>query len=185
MTQKIIGLSGYARTGKDTVANILSYSFDFKRIAFADSIRQALYTLNPLIAHDGGVTFLQCLLEDNDWDDLKDNKEIRRLLQRLGTEVGRDMFDENIWVHTAFKKIQASASQNIVITDVRFLNEAMALRDMGAEIWRINRPGVCAINNHKSETDLDNFNFDVVIENDCTLESLTHDVMNHIAWKVS
>ena len=48
----IIGISGYARSGKDSVANILVQDFGFERRAFADKLREALYALNPIIAYD-------------------------------------------------------------------------------------------------------------------------------------
>jgi hypothetical protein len=48
----IIGLSGYARSGKDTVAELLVLNYGFKRMAFADGIRESLIALNPIL-HDG------------------------------------------------------------------------------------------------------------------------------------
>ena len=49
----IIGLSGYAQVGKDTVANILVEHYGYTRIGFADIIRKAAYILDPLITLDG------------------------------------------------------------------------------------------------------------------------------------
>jgi 50S ribosomal subunit-associated GTPase HflX len=46
----IIGLSGYAQVGKDTVANILVQHHGYKRVAFADKIRECLFALDPIIA---------------------------------------------------------------------------------------------------------------------------------------
>jgi dephospho-CoA kinase len=45
----IIGLIGYAQSGKDTVANMLVDKFDFERRAFADRIREILYEMNPMV----------------------------------------------------------------------------------------------------------------------------------------
>ena len=52
----IIGLAGKAGSGKDEVAKILIDLYGYKRIAFADAIRDALYELNPLVADRLRVT---------------------------------------------------------------------------------------------------------------------------------
>ena len=49
----IIGLSGYARSGKDAVAQVLVSEFGFKRVAFADPIRDLLYEMDPKIDEIG------------------------------------------------------------------------------------------------------------------------------------
>jgi dephospho-CoA kinase len=81
----IIGLSGYARSGKDTVAELLVLNYGFKRMAFADGIREALSALNPIL-HDG--MRLNEVVKEYGWELAKSKDEVRRLLQVLGTEVG-------------------------------------------------------------------------------------------------
>ena len=49
----IIGLSGYAQVGKDTVAQILVEEYGYSRIGFADIIRNACYRLNPIVTLEG------------------------------------------------------------------------------------------------------------------------------------
>jgi dephospho-CoA kinase len=60
----IIGLTGYARTGKDTVASVLVKDFGFERIAFADPIRELLYELNPKV---NGI-YLREMVEEHGWE---------------------------------------------------------------------------------------------------------------------
>ena len=163
----IIGLSGYASSGKDTVAQILVEKFGYKRMAFADSIRDILYTLNPL-AHSG--IHVQQLVDDYGWDIAKQESEVRRLLQVLGTEVGREFFGDDIWVDTLIAKIEPE--DKVVITDVRFPNEAREIDYLCGEIWRVNRDGVEAINEHVSETQMDNYSFNRIINNNGSLEDL-------------
>ncbi len=79
----IIGLSGYAQSGKDTVAELLCLNYGFKRIAFADAIREGVVRLNPML--DDGIRVAD-LVEDYGWDVAKGNTEVRRLLQVFGTE---------------------------------------------------------------------------------------------------
>lgn len=162
----IVGLSGYARSGKDEVAKILVNEFGYTRIAFADKIRELLYATNPQI----GGNRLQYLVDTYGWDVAKTQPEVRHLLQSLGVGA-RNVFGDNHWIIEAVKGIDKN--KNYVITDVRFTNEAEWLSDiLGAQIWRVNRPGVEAINAHVSETQMDTYNFNTVLHNEGTLEEL-------------
>lgn len=116
----------------------------------------------------------------------------RKLLQLLGTEAGRNIIHPNIWVNALFanyKKIAynwdcdgnttVEGYPNWIITDVRFPNEAKAIKDRGGILIRINRPQyldnglVIRKNEHLSETSLDDYDgFDHIIENDGTVQDL-------------
>jgi len=63
---------------------------------------------------------------------------------------------------------------NWIITDVRFPNEARAIKNKGGIVIRVNRPGVSPINNHPSEVGLDDWKFDYVINNDSSVDHLTN-----------
>lgn len=65
---------------------------------------------------------------------------------------------------------------NWIITDVRFPNEAEAIKDRGGFIIRIDRPGVEPVNAHPSETALDNWDFDYRIANASDLVALKQTV---------
>jgi len=161
----IIGLSGYARSGKDTVASLLP---DYQRRAFADPMREALLRLNPLISSAMNV---QEAVEIHGWDTAKTVfPEIRRLLQVLGTEVGRDMIHEDIWVKIATKDL--NPGDLVIFADVRFPNEAQAIKDLDGQVWRINRPEVKAINPHSSESAMDHWPFDAWLDNSGSIEDL-------------
>ena len=119
----------------------------------------------------------------------------RKLLQILGTEAGRQVIHPNIWVNALFADYignnvftvteddgmsgtQELVYPNWIITDVRFPNEAQAIKDRGGIVIRINRdyqnplmPDV-AIPEHPSETALDNHNFDYVIDNSGSISDL-------------
>jgi hypothetical protein len=156
----IIGLSGYAQTGKDTVAQHLVSEYGFTRIAFADPIRDALYALNPFITDIPELSHmrLQWLVDKMGWEFLKqDSNQVRELLQRMGTEVARNQWGQDFWVDLAMNK--ASSLANVVITDVRFPNEYDAIIANGGQVWRVSRPGVTAVNGHASETSLDGYTF--------------------------
>ena len=88
----------------------------------------------------------------------------------MGTEVGRELFGENFWVEKAIASVPDGT--RAVFTDCRFPNEADAVRELNGQVWRIERAGFGPINNHPSETSLDNYKFDQYINNDEKLESL-------------
>jgi hypothetical protein len=167
----IIGLSGYAQSGKDTVAELLCLNYNFKRISFALPIRDAVFTLNPLLSDNSRV---EDLVNEYGWEVAKANPEVRRLLQVFGTEVGRNLFGENFWIDQAFKR--ADEYERVIFSDVRFPNEAHAIEQKGGEVWRINRHNHAPVNHHKSEHAMDNFMFKHVIYNDGTLDELANQV---------
>lgn len=161
----IIGLSGYAQTGKDTVANYLVEHHGFVKISFADPIREALYKLSPYVrVGDMPPTSLAIAVDHMGWEDLKRfSPDTRELLQRLGTEVGREMFGKDFWVNQAM--LRAKEHGNVVFADVRFENEVEAIFGAGGDVWRIHKPEVTAVNRHVSETALDGYKFEREIHN--------------------
>ena len=162
----IIGLSGYARSGKDEVAKILVEEYGYKRIAFADNIRKLLYATNPQV----GGNRLQFLVEDYGWDVAKSQPEVRHLLQSLGV-AARNLFGEDFWVAQALSQVHLE--NNWVITDVRFTNEADRIKQYdNSQVWRIKRNGVEAVNGHVSEHDMDGYQVDMILKNEGTLEDL-------------
>jgi hypothetical protein len=92
----------------------------------------------------------------------------------MGTEVGRDMFGDNFWVDQALREVQDD--DLAVFTDCRFPNEAQAIKDRGGVVWRVERPGFGPVNGHASETSLDDWDFDGIIQNNGTLDDLTYKV---------
>lgn len=197
---EIIGLSGYARSGKDEAASILVEEFGFTRVAFADKLREVLYALNPIVSfkgwrmrNDSGnwrevtpgpetYVTVQNVIDVYGWDNYKKSEygpEIRRLLQRLGTEAGRKTMWDSIWIDAAFANVPEDGK--VVVTDCRFPNEAEAIKSRGGQLWRVNRAGVGPAVSpdgsiHPSETSLDNATFDVVLFNDASLEAYYENV---------
>jgi hypothetical protein len=148
----LVGLCGFAQSGKDTLAAMMIRHNGFERRAFADPMRTILYKMNPFVItyDDGGmpnIKRVQTLVDSFGWEYAKKHSEVRELLQRLGTEGGRNLLGENVWVDALFKE----PYKNLVITDVRFKNVAEAIHKRGGKIIRIIREGVNAVNAHFSE----------------------------------
>lgn len=196
----LIGLHAPARSGKDYIASYLIEKYGFKRYAFADILREALYNLNPTIitelnlvnkcpvmiegksvegvcVEDYGESYLnawylQDIVDNQGWEEAKKISEVRSLLQRMGTEVGRELFGENFWVERTFNQIERdirfedlySNKANVVITDVRFNNEAQSVWDFDGFIWKIDA-GLPPVNNHISDAGIDDEYISEVIDN--------------------
>lgn len=174
----IIGLSGHGRAGKDTVGKILVDRYDFQRLAFADVLREVAYAIDPYIPLDEWnkqFTRLSAYVNERGWEQAKiENVEVRWLLQRLGTEAGRNVLGENVWINALVDKMESDV--DYVITDVRFPNEAVAVKEeLSGHVVRVERPqagltGTAAL--HASETALDDWTFDYVLNNFGTLDAL-------------
>lgn len=163
----IIGITGYAQSGKDTVAKVLVEHHGFTRLAFADKIRDMLYDLDPIVK-DGFR--LRNVVDAYGWEQAKFLfPEVRASLQKLGVSA-REHLDERTWVNAVMS--QMIDEENYVITDVRFKNEASVIKAVHGKIWRVTRPGVSAVNAHISESELDGYKVDEVLRNGGTLEEL-------------
>jgi hypothetical protein len=173
---EVIGISGYARAGKDTIGDYL-VELGYIRASFADLIRQALYALNPYASN--GVR-VKDVIDEHGWEGSKAvDPEIRALLQRLGSDVGRSMIDNDIWVDLTLKNIPDGSK--IVFTDCRFPNEAVAIKKFGGELWRVSREGAKPVNNHISETALDDWKFDAHFDNNLTIKELHEKVADKLS----
>lgn len=172
---RFIGLSGYAGSGKDTIADIL-IERGYERITFAGKLRDAVYAFDPIvdISSDGELMRLSSF-KGMTYQEQKDNlPEFRRALQTMGTEVGRNIFGENFWVDIAFANLDVN--QKYVITDARFPNEYDAVMARAGRMWRVSRPGFGPINDHPSETSLDEHNFNWHVINDSDIPTLSEKV---------
>ncbi len=185
----LLGFSGYARSGKDTAVLLLAEE-GYRRVAFADKLRDVIYALNPIVAanytewHPGmgasGFQRLTDIIDREGWAGYKSGSysdEIRGLLQRLGTEAGRQTLWDDIWVDAALRVVDNNPLQGYAFSDCRFPNEAHAIRSRGGKMIRITRPGVGPANEHPSETGLDDYPFDIFIDNDGTPGDLKQKIM--------
>lgn len=189
----LIGISGKKRAGKDTVAETLVGEFGFVRYAFADVMKAAMLTLDPIVyarlqtspfaSFEGAIAHpvrLSTLVEAYGWEGAKEEPEVRRLLQVFGTEVGRAMFGEDFWVDQTMHRILRE-DRPVVVTDVRFPNEYEAIGKAGGLLVRVNRPGMTHDDEHPSETALDTHEFPLTIRNDSTLDELAMDARRLVA----
>lgn len=169
----IVGLCGYAQSGKDTVAETLVDDHSFERIAFADNVRALAEVLNG---------FVKSRVSEFGWDEAKKNPVIREYLQRVGQGV-RDVLGEDSWVDAALRDLKPG--RRYVVTDVRYPNELEVIRALGGTTVRIARSGVGPINGHVSETAIDGEGVDYWIQNDSTLTDLAESADALAKWVLS
>lgn len=148
---KLIGLVGYPGVGKDEAAKAL-VADGWKRLSFADHVRKAALAIDPIVG-DNSLRLSE-LVALHGWDAAKRlYPEVRRLLQCIGTEGGRDIHGYNCWVNLVSSEVCEAdmAGNDVVITDVRFDNEVSLVdEEMGLLLW-VERPGGSTVNDHQSE----------------------------------
>lgn len=165
---KLIGIAGKARSGKDTVANFIIAAVGGYRYSFADPIRQMLIPL--------GVD-----MSDPYWQARKE--EIipalgcspRHLMQTLGTEWGREHVNPNLWLTLAHQRLLFSGP-GMVISDIRFENEASWVRTLGGRIIHLDRTETTKVKEHVSEHGVATQPGDFILHNDGGLDDLQNAV---------
>lgn len=150
-----IGIIGRARVGKDTAGAWFVNERGYRRVALADPLKEAALRLDPII-DDGNVGYsftaarLSEVVDGYGWERAKEIGDTRRILQELGAAIRG--LDEDFWLRQALKKTQEAndAGVPVVITDVRYRNEAASLARAGFHLLHIDRPGVPHLD-HESE----------------------------------
>ncbi|MFD7776650.1 hypothetical protein [Streptomyces sp. NPDC059753] len=190
-----IGIIGRARVGKDTAGKWLVDNRGYRRVAFADPLKQAALKLDPIVeVTDYGdtenrlsdvlrmppVVDFRHPISNVDrrapWERAKDEvPEIRRILQELGAAIRA--IDPEFWLRAALTKVTAANEAGVpcVITDVRYPNEAESLRRAGFHLIYIDRPGVPQLD-HESEGSLKVADAHHYIDNSGDLAKLRSDM---------
>lgn len=172
---RLIGIHGFKQSGKDTLGRLLVEEYGYRRIAFADRLKEAVSIIFSVPReHLFGTEEDKNRLTAVRWIDLRevDRKErsdpefltVRELMQTFGTEVCRRHIPD-IW----FRYLPEDDSRPLVVTDLRFLNEAEFLKSRGAVLIEVIRKGLNA-QGHESEAGLPPGLCDHTIENDSSLE---------------
>lgn len=159
----VLGLCGQAGSGKDYFARAAFQRVGFVPIALANPFKVEEVVLNKLPVEEV-------------WGNQEKSEEVRSRLQIRGTEQGRDIHGQHIWLHTAeammYFFLQYGADK-FVITDVRFPNEAAWIHNLDGQVYRlVGRGGETGKQaDHRSETEVSRVEADRVIDNSPSREN--------------
>lgn len=182
----IIGISGKKGSGKDTFALLLEDLFRKQEIkvitkAFADKLKECCAVISGQFEW---IFYNQNAKNKKAGPFL--NITNRELMQKFG-DLTRQL-DPNIWIKLVLEPDYKTNPDVLIITDVRFKNEAKAIKDKGGILIRMESDR-SKEDNHKSETDLDDYNnFDLVINNNIgvsikELQAKAKDIITYIKNK--
>ena len=123
----LIGLCGPAGAGKSTIAKIISRRYGGLVIPIATPIKKMLEALGVDWRHLSGTPE-----EKEEALDIFGGKSARYAMQQLGTEFGRTNFGEDFWVNSWLRIVDGFKQYKLIVADdVRFENEARAIKDRG------------------------------------------------------
>lgn len=138
----IIGIVGFIGSGKGTVADILVKKHNFTKLSFADTVKDATAAIfgwrRDLLEGDTDESRAWREQKEEWWSERFGYAITPRLaLQMMGTEAGRNVFHEDIWLNSLERRMELY--ENVVIADVRFPNEIGFIQDKGGFVVRVRR----------------------------------------------
>jgi len=202
----LIGLTGPAGAGKDSVAWAIGQHINVAQVAFADALREEVCAAFQVpmrylttqackeipirvlsLDRCMNTAFVTAAVEALSGVDMRAPRSPRQIMQLWGTEYRRNQA-EDYWLQRASKTIAGhlEVGTSVVVTDVRFANEAALIRAAGGHLWRVSRPGYeIAPGAHASETTGDGFGAALTVLNDGTLDELQHSVRSALAMTLA
>lgn len=170
--KKLIGLySPAAGSGKSTVAKWLEEERGYTIVPFAQTLKEMLIPMLKAMGYD------QADAEDLVFKHKQvvvpsAEVSVRHMLRTLGTEWGRSCIHPDIWLRCWSERIKHF--DKVVVDDCRFRNEAQLIKNLGGELWYVERPGIPKSFEHSSEGSLNDYeDFDCAVFNDGAIEDLT------------
>lgn len=189
----IVGICGLIGSGKGTVADILVNTYNFEKISFADSLKDAVSAVFGWSRYllEGDTERSREFREEVDewWAEKLQMPGLtpRIVLQKWGTEVCREGWHQDIWIASLERKI---SNGNFVIPDTRFPNEIEMIQRLGGKVWWVKRGenpewfdlyrshSIIPQDVHASEWAWAKSNFDLIIENNGTVTDLKQILKN-------
>jgi len=158
----VVGFAGPIGAGKSAAARALNLRQSFTRHSFADGVREAVAALNPMVRERPQMIRYTEAVDAYGYAGAKKHfPEVRYLLQRFGTEVGRGLMGEDVWVDQLF--LRAQGAERVVIDDVRFENECFAIQSRGGIVIYLHDESAVP-DDHLSEQ-FDPFHANMILDN--------------------
>jgi len=170
---KLIGLVGKIKTGKTTIASVLSHEFEYDILSFGEKLKEISSKLWDIPIENFYDQNLKTVIDPR-W-----GKSPRWFLQHFGTEVVRRLHPMT-WIYHVEREVQKRVETpgygglKICVEDVRFLNEAQFIKRYGGSLWRVKRDIDISeyYFNHASESEQDLIEADTTIINDGSIPEL-------------
>ena len=179
MMERLVGLHGAAESGKDTVADYLGKMYEYQKFSFASHLKDI-----AALAFD----LDRSRMDDQDYKQSYDERyklTVREILQKLGTESFRYVFDEDFWLNAVGLKIDKAIRplevNRFVISDVRFSNEALWIQSQGGVVVDINRVQDTKVPQHASESGIDPQLINFTLDNNGSLNHLYCNIETMVA----
>lgn len=185
---RVIALAGLARSGKDTVADVLVSQLKADRYAFAEPMKTMLSSVFGSHFHTG----------DRERICPEAGVSYRYLMQTLGTEWGRNLIGQDLWVNLVDRRfndgrivherfsLTGSQPYTLVLTDCRFASEVAWIKSKGGIVIYVDRPGNMPVGSaHQSEADETRELADLMLVNDGSLDDLlakARQLGNSLSW---
>lgn len=138
----IIALFGPPGAGKDTVGKILVEQYAYRRVAFADKVRELALRVcghNVIDFSISRIWTLEECVRVHGWEIAKrESPRVRDILERVGGGC-REVLGNDLWLNQV--ALDLMSGDNIVVTDMRKHNEMRVLAFYDAKFWHITRNG--------------------------------------------
>lgn len=179
MKPKLIGLySSAPQSGKSTIAEILKDQ-GYKTVSFAKPLKDM--TVRFLMGFGYSKGDAERIITDKNYVVGEVDLRIRDIVQRLGTEWGREQIHRDVWIR--MWEARQRLFPFVVVDDMRFPNEYAMVKKHGGLMIRVQRDEAIQANteNHASEGALDTFEFDHLVCNNGTIGELCGKISTIIA----
>lgn len=185
MQKQVIAICGQKRSGKDTIASYITYTYEFRHVKIAEPLKDLCKVL---------FGFTASQMEDDTKDVIDERHGItpRSAMQFVGTEMMQYKIQEllpnvgrNFWINRLLQDSNSnsnSSSNKIVISDMRFMHEYKAIKDMygdNAMVIKVTRDANASNveDNHASEKEWEQIPEDILIRNDTTVYELHNKII--------
>ncbi len=174
---QVLGVTGHKYNGKDTLGNYFVEKYGYKRLAFADSLKDGCREIFGF--SDEQLYGNKKEIIDEYW-----GVTPRTVLQYVGTDLFREQLGniipkigKNIWLKVVEKKIldelKLNPNARFVVTDVRFPNECQMIKDLGGIVIRVKRDCVNNVADfHISELEIEKLDVNIELQNNGSKDEL-------------
>lgn len=158
----LVGVAGFARSGKDTIGAYLAEHHGYQRRAFADKLRELALVCDPILGEDryGRERRYADALTESGYEGAKTEwSEVRNFLVRLGAGA-RQVLGQDVWLDATlppdgdpfFPTWESYGLKPAVITDVRYPNEAKRIQALGGTLVYVSRAAASAANGEEAQS---------------------------------